>query len=856
MHSARPYGLSVEGGELTERDSAFIEVSVRRFSDFKQAGNIQSLRRTAYLLDGGYFVISDMAGMLKVMAYKRDDKRLNYDGFAKSYVPMLFSGCITNAKPHPNQGTELRISEQTRIRLSQYGKGDKPAKILNLKRFNIPANSNIAPEFESKNNNAVYITTQYVQQRPTWYSGAMAEVMQIVGGYGIQDFENLPDQEIERAELGLPERVREAIELKIKQSLLPGYSGIPPVSGQFQYDYKFNSTNGISFDAGGAPWLININASGVWAMPMPCIPASATDEFRAYVEDQGDSELLAILDRFGCMPSGEGFPENSNDFYAWHRAGVIIKVCDTADFYSFNAYTDACGWSFNLSGTEGINTCWDVDPDSGITQGYTYFMALTLQSAENRGILGKVTLTQEDAINAGPYLSALIALLPAGTVKTASILYKLRRADSEQILSRIGQSVNEDEVNFWHNLTMEPIARHSGSIRRIYQGPLYHNAKPKNQPQIKFPDTFFGACISFDFGAYQVVPADKRPNCDTVMFAYFVGDSIKTVSYFVDWRSYQKEIVNNYEPVMTVGSWEQTEVSGSSSPQGHFYSSDLDLREVYDPVTVQTKITGKDKGFDSQPFFAFDHFFSMSGSVWRNRYYTHETVVTRSNHQSIGIAVCIPYLMRNGVLTASQSNETGRSKQESLSLYSITDPTSYRMWTYDFVFAWNNPLEKMTGVPYPKNGNPVWVEIKRYSPTDENAFADQGPWLPDLPYDIRWLVHPDVHEWKQSGGGGAPKVNTYSRSTNEPLKNSTAIYASIKDEPLFAAKNIRVTEYFLPSPDEFGNLVIKDACKAVFGSSEYANISESNERMRRIYWGYSSLADHSGAHHFIGVINE
>ncbi|RKG43828.1 MULTISPECIES: hypothetical protein [Acinetobacter] len=856
MHSAKPYGLSVEGGLLSERDSAFIDVSVRRFSDFKQAGNVESLRRTAYLPDGGYFVISDMAGILKVLAYKRSDERFSYTGFAKSYVPMLYSGCITDAKPQADQGTGLMLSEQTRARLSGYGKREKPAKKLKLHRFNVSVNESIVNEFAPKNMNAVYMTTQYVQQRPTWYSGAMAEVMQIVGGYGIQDFESLPNNEFERAELALPEDLREAIEESIKNNLLPAYSGIPPVSGQFQYDYKFSNTDAVSFDSGGAPWLLKVNASGVWAMPMPCIPATATPEFYEWISEQGDSEILAILDRFGAMPSGEGFPENHNDFFAWHRAGAIIKVCDTADFYSFNAYTEVCGWSFNLNGTEGINTCWGVNPDTGISIGYTYLLNASFMPAENRGMLGKVTMSQQDAQSAGPYLSALIPLLPAGTVKAASILYKLRRADSSMILSRLGQTVNEDEVNYWYNLTMEPIAKHSGNIRRYAEGYLYHNAAPKNQPQIKFPDTWFGACISFDFGAYQPVPASQRPNCDTIMYGYYIGDSIKTISYFVDWRSYQKEVVNNFEPVMTVGSWEQTEISGQSSPHGHFYISDLDLREIYDPVTITTKITGRDKGFDSQPFFAFDHFFSMSGSVWRNRYYTHETIVTRSNDQSLGVAVCIPYFMRNAALTASQKLQTSQSVSESLALHSITDPTSYRMWTYDFIFAWNNPLEKMTGVPYPKDGNPVWVEILKYAPSDANAFADQGPWLPNLPYDIRWLVHPSVHEWKQSGGGGPPKVHTYSKSSSPPAKSSNAIYASIQDEPLLAAKDTRVTEYFLPSPDETGNYVVKDGCKAVFGSCEYANISESNERMRRIYWGYTSLADHSGAHHFIGVINE
>lgn len=61
--------------------------------------------------------------------------------------------------------------------------------------------------------------------------------------------------------------------------------------------------------------------------------------------------------------------------------------------------------------------------------------------------------------------------------------------------------------------------------------------------------------------------------------------------------------------------------------------------------------------------------------------------------------------------------------------------------------------------------------------------------------------------------------------------------------------------YFMGSPDEFVGVFYRDACKAVFGSAVYANVSE-NEGDGRKRWGYTRLADHKSAHHFIGVINE
>jgi len=205
---------------------------------------------------------------------------------------------------------------------------DLPPQEVALQRFRI-GYSQMVEEFIPKfATNLAH--TQYAQQRPTWYSGAMAEVMQIVGGYGRQDFDRLPKTFPERARMNLPEAARAKIKVALSGVRLPGYTGLPPANGQFQYDYKFFNTNGVSFDAAGKPWLLSVRSNGVWAMPLPIVPATTTQAFREYVEKVGDEEILAILDRFGGMPSGEGFP--TRYLQAWRRAGVVVKVCDVGDF--------------------------------------------------------------------------------------------------------------------------------------------------------------------------------------------------------------------------------------------------------------------------------------------------------------------------------------------------------------------------------------------------------------------------------------------------------------------------------------------------------------------------------------------
>ncbi|WP_291345678.1 MULTISPECIES: hypothetical protein [unclassified Acinetobacter] len=859
MHSPRPYGLLVINGELTEKDNLFIDHQLKKLSNQKAISNLENVRQVKDLPDGGYVILQDMGGMLKAIAHKElllDE--FEPDGLAKIYVPMLYSGVITKARIRKEEGVGFKITEQCRRRLINYSNDALPNKELHLQRFIIEPNAQTVPEFIPQNNFSDFITTQYVQQRPTWYSGAMAEVMQIVGGYGRQDFNNLPDLPFEKSRIQIPEKYMERIAQEIEGIRLPAYSGIPPLDGAFQYDYKFHSTNGVVFDTTNKPWLIRIRSNGVFAMPMPIVPVTATQTFREYIEEMGDEEILNILNRFGAMPSGEGFP-TGEDFEAWRRAGVMIKVCDTADFYSHMYYSPACGWSLNLTGSEGFNTAYTYGED-GIAVGVAYKLRCEFAPTENQGWLKAVKITGEKARVISQYLSKLYEILPKGDQKTLAILYKLRRVDADDVFQRalISQydplGVTQNDVNYWDNLELEPIASLNGNISQVAKGFLYHNAKPEFQPQIKFPVVEMGGCVSFDFGAYAV-PKDK-PNCDTIMHGYYVGNNLKVIKYFVDWRGYQKQIESNYEPMMTVGSWEQTETSGSSSPQGYFYTTDFDFREVFSPVVTTTTIKGEDKGFDSKPFFSFVHFYAMSGDLWRNRYYTHLTKTNRTESEAINLAICIPYLTRNSAALAKKNTVIGITKSESLNLYAMQDPTTYRYWTYDFVFAWNTPLNKQTGKPYPVNGNPVWVEIEQYNPSEYSDFADQGSWLPGLPYDITWLIHPDTNQWNHSGGGGAPKVKEYSISNTEPSNTTGSLYFDISETPVQVNSQIPQEWYFYISPDEYGNVFYRDACKVVFGNSEYANISETDQNNLRYKWGYSSLVEHKSAYHFIGVINE
>lgn len=863
MHSPRPYGLQVVNGQLSENDKTFIDHQLKKLSNQKDISNLESIRQVKDLPDGGYVILQDMGGILKAIAYKplSLDVGFEFDGLAKLYIPMLYSGVISNSRVRQEDGVGLKVTEQCRKRLINYSTDENlPAKQFSLQRFVVKPNAQLVPEFIPQNDVSDFITTQYVQQRPTWYSGAMAEVMQIAGGFGQQNLKDLPDNALERAQFEIPDRYIDRIAEDIGGVRLPAYMGVPPMGGEFQYDYKFSQTHGVTFDSSNKPWLIRVASSGVWAMPLPIIPATATSAFREYIEEVGDDEILKILDRFGAMPSGEGFPIGK-DFQAWQRAGVIIKVCDASDFYSHIYYSPACGWSFNLNGTEGFNTAYTYDED-GIAVGVAYKLRCEFSPAENQGRLKSVKITGGKANVISKYLSKLYEILPKGEQKTLAILYKLRRVPQEDIFFQAETSlynplgVTSVDVDYWDNLELEPIALLKGNVVKAAKGYLYHFAKPEAQPQIKFPSVEMWGCISFDFSPMNRLSTETIVKCDTTMYGYYVGDTLKVVKYFLDTRWYYENVESDFEPAMTVGTWTEIKESGQKSIWGNFYTTDFDQRDSFAPIITTTKIKGEDKGFDSKPFFSFDEHFAMAGTVWRNRYYTHLTQTDKTEGRSLNLSICIPYLTRNAVILAEKTFNSGGSSGESFFLRSMRDPTSYRYWTYDKVLAWAGGLEKMTGKPAPKDGSPVWVEIENYNPSEYSDFADQGSWLSNMPYDITWLVHPSKHEWWHSGGGGPPHVKSYSKSDLKPSSTKGAIHFDISYPPTKVHDNVPDTGFFNASPDEYGNVFYRDACKVVFGDSEYANISETDQYNRRYKWGYCSLVEDKSAYHFIGVINE
>lgn len=855
MHESRPYGLFSRGAELTADDVAFIDQYCKKVSNFKQLSNLESVKYTRELPNGGFVVIQDAGGTFRAVAYKPkqiEESRVG-TGQVQFTMPMLFSGVIDQGIAYRGRGIEIKLTTMCTRRLGGYDQGQPVAAIQELQRFRCPYSEEnkaiLVPQFAQGLNpdNALY--TQYHALKPTWFSGAMAEAAQIVGGFGRQKMEDLPEDPVERSVFTIPPAYLERIKAEIGENVrLPGYNGVPDEDGKIPYSFTFHRTDVISFDSQDNPWLVRVQMSGVWAMPLPIIPISTTVAFRDYIDEVNDTELKMILDRFGGIPSGEGFPDNDMDFIRWMKAGVIIKVCDTSDFYDHSAYSTVCGWSTNLRGTNLINTCYDyVDK---YCFGYTYQINLKLSAAQDQGWMKGRSFNDDPPDNpqqVARYLSELFGELEDEGHKSASIRYKIRRVAMSEIESRASRSGASD-VEYWDNYSCEPIASHEGRASCSNSGYLYHGVR------FKLPEPFFTGCINMDFSPKGEVEG-SYPKVDTIIFAYYIGDDLKVIKNFHDERKVIKETEGNFEDDPIIGSWEQTEYRGLTGLAGTYYSTDFDDRQEIAPTEIYSTLMGKDLGY-GKVFARYHFYFWTAGYISRTRYYTHQSYKHSKFGKTTVECFIVPFFCRNAALYARTEGANREYIEEELKLKSAVDPNMYEIWTYDFLWHYFNNSTKRTARPYPVDSNPVWAEIHEYNHNGSpyNDYADEGDWIGPLPADVtRYVNPPDGGTTALEYGGDPPKVEEWKESREVPTQLNYALKVSLTNLPRTIHTNAHNDMYYGYSPDRWQNVVYEDACKVMFGSVNYANISEKLTRHR---YGYSRLANNEHAHTFIGVINE
>lgn len=869
MHSPKPYGLFVHGGELTENDMAAVGHYTKIVSNYKAVSGLNSVKYVRALPDGGEALVYLTGDLFRVICTKPKPTTTEYgEGLALPKIPMFFSGSIDNGVSRMGEGIEVKLTNQCQLRLGDYRYKVNPSHRLQRFRCDYDTLYGVyfIPEALRGLPKERHHITQYDRLKATWYSGAIAEVVQLISGYGRQDFDNLPDNPIERAEFKLPQKVFDKIKEELKDIRLPGYQGVPDIEGVIRYKMTFYETDIVSFDQEKNPWLVRVSTSGVWAMPLPMIPATTTQAFREYIESVDDQEILTLLDRFKGMPSGEGFPMRDDEFYRWVRAGVIIRVCDTADFYQHSAYSSVTGWSANLDGTSLVNTCYTYKDI--FCYGYAYSIVLKLGIAEHRGMS---PISRVEELDAGEhsrlaeYFKQLFTLLRSAEhyYKYAPTMYKLRRVGKKEILARIPASVNsiradDNEINFWDNYVTPPIAIHSGATVKVGEGYLF------NGGTLKLPEPLLDGCISMNFALLEKPEGGANvPKIDTIAYMYYVGDTLKVIRNFHDDRKVIKETVGNFEDEMIVGNWEQTEYQGLTGLAGEFYSTDIDNRQEIVPTEIHSILEGRDLGY-STPYTTYTAFFYAIGVMSRWRCYSHERVDVTKYAKQIRQCFIVPFFERNATLCGYREQGDCIKTVTSGTRHTARDPNSYYIWTYDTALHWIDSARdvgpfKKKAQPYPSNSVPVWAEVHRHSGYNGSAatdFADSGDWVGGLPADVtRWVNGPNGVT-SLTYGGVLPSYPKYLTEEITPYRHDQNLYLAMFDRPALIHTEPHDDWYYSNSPDIYGNVLMVDSCKVVLGSAEYGNISVATQIKPRFSVGHSTIANGRVAHTFIGVINE
>lgn len=880
MHSLGPYGNHVySGDELSGDDLTAARKLLKRLNNNRDVYGVETLKMVYTLPSGATAVATHAGGMVRLVILERERERKEEQElpeYATDSIPMLFSGVIRHGFAAADKPIRVEFTDETLRRLAMYQEGgetpEQPSiggpvlnapKTAELMRFNVRLPPHLA-EFGGVSGLAP-VMTQFARTRPTWWTGSMAAVVQVVGGYGSQDFANLPKEPLEQVKFHLPVNVMARVRAELSGIRLPGYSGRPHPLGHFQYDYKVTCTHGITFAGEGNPWLVEINKDGVFVMPLPIIPATATEAFREYIEKVNDHELLYLLDKFGGLPSGEGFPLERE---AWERAGVIIKLCDTKAFYDLDPMTLSCGWAFNESGTEAFNTGTHKGSRVPHCSAYKIRMKVTEDPDISRGWMP----TQEGISNYGDridrYINELYSALPMDTPaqrqRSAAIKYKIRRVPVGDLASRASYDGASD-VGYWDNLQLGPIAKATGNCSQVSDGPIYHRV----MPAFKLPEAVLEGCISHSVaGLYDVDPPEKYPRCDTIIYGYYIKDQLKVVKYFHDDRELEKQVESDFEDCMAVGNWTEKHYSSPARIVGSLYTSDFDERvEVAESYTL-IEVEGKDLGYPSRATMSFVAYFWCPATISRNRYFSRVTKTTKVRARSRSVYCYTPFMMRSAVVYGYQDREGQTLYSEEGIRGAVPDPNTYRGWTYDWSWNWAAFDMDTSWMKYdmPLKGdeakappNPFVVEdyIPGSSSGPCSDWADSGG-FEGLGVKNKYLFNDEGQRVLLINPEKPPAYEPYKIKEEEvEPKEEFGNFLSI----LPATKKISSDEVGYPhysiSPDSFGNVFQYNGTRLEAGLKEYAIVSDTGGNGSGVTeMGGTALADRKTIPQFIGVINE
>jgi hypothetical protein len=784
MHTPRWFGLFDRARERRRHlDAPAASHLAKVFTNFREVQGLNTLHWRRKLPSGNPIELVWHYGVFRVFIDDTWEPPIEEVEELDFRIPFLFCGAIhdgivaqavdTNA-PRAHK-VDVRVTPLTVQRAIGYGLIDHtdaeaagtwldPRKELVdgdhvwLERFRVPYHDDFNMMFHP----AIVTTqlyTQFDKLRPSWYSGGMAQVAQIIGGWGRQDMDALPEKSAwERLDWPIPPDAREWLTAEIKQQgepVLPAYAGM--VDGTIRYDMGIAHTDLVSFGLDGAPWLVNISRDGVYAMPLPIVPLTALAAFRRFMVEVGDTEVLSILDRFRGIPSGERMPSGEAR-EAWVRAGAILKLGDTADFYEATAqYYPYQGWSCDSQGRTAYDTGWRL-AEGGITESLGYKLAITIPHLPIDMPFGWAKpqdtseLSSDQLARMTAYLAELNTDLRLADPAVANpIFYKLARASAEELVDAARE---ERTVTAWGAKTFDPIvAGASAKCSCVATGKIYAPGKINSVANSGFKVPYWDG-LQWGVQDIPTIAPDytgKPPRCDTVIFGFFNHDELQVVKYFFDPEE-SKPTTNAQPRDGLIGEWTTTTTGGGGTLMGRFYTTAYDPRVEVEPSTTEHVQSVQHLAF-SNPIFWKDAPPSAIGYAERTEWL--QTCSEESSEQGVSAwsAFVAPWGHRNTIYFASGRGSQSSAKSKVYDVCYVPDNSHYEFWTYAMgAYNVGQTSSGNQGSPRPIGGRPVYIDTRYDAGLYWVVYPQSdypGPYYWTNP---EWGKESNSQDWLEMGG--------------------------------------------------------------------------------------------------------
>lgn len=584
---------------------------MHKVREFVTASGVGLHAQTLVLDDRSYTYCLKVDDLESIYIFSQPDPATSeVDENAVPILPELYSGVIrggmirTDTLPAipPATGTrrvkKLEFFKPTGVTMTRNEKSLEPlhAGFQSVTKLAVEPNSIYFPEYiggyglESSDPTVPRKFSQYLNIRPSNYTGKMQKLAQVVLGYGYVHPYSV---------VGLHPNTKAEI---VKSGL------------QIIYDFRWHRTHGVVTGGDGKLWLVEVsNLHGVLAMQLPIFEKSAQK-----LAETKWSDYQAIVEEFGGLPSGYGFPLPTK-LKAEIEKGNILRLATVEqlrDFHSLNNFSSVCGWAFNESGSEAHNTGWNWGAD-GVKRTFHYRLDIAI---------GAIKPEREEGAPIA-VASATLTMVSTGRMYHPSRIYPPPFKLHEPLLEGGGGLLS---ANFLSTLDGAE-GPNVGSVKIVYDCPLY---------------------------------------------VYYADDQLKVVRYYNDRRTKPGTTVeDNFEPCMYVGAWQQTRTSGGRYIPVMFYTTDIDDREELPANITETTIVGADLGYYEK---MGDHIDDIRYSdYYRDKWFRKTTTSVYNEDQGLSSSVIVPNGLRNGIVYGLYRSVASSYTHKSISYDSLRDPNWY-----------------------------------------------------------------------------------------------------------------------------------------------------------------------------------